>query len=78
VISNFNLLRAGYQAQKNRGRAAKIFDFHYEPFDDIKVPASIEAKFKILIKMVYLEDICNSCRGKSRYNPLATVDGDHK
>lgn len=59
-------------------KCKKVFDFHYEPFDDIKVPASIAAKFKILRKTVYLEGICNSCGGKSRHNPLATGNGDHK
>ncbi len=59
-------------------KCKKVFDFHYEPFDDIKVPASIEAKFKILRKTVYLEGICNSCRGKSRHNPLTTGNGDYK
>ena len=47
-------------------KCKKVFDFHYEPFDDIKVPASIAAKFKILRKTVYLEGICNYCKGKSR------------
>jgi Fur family peroxide stress response transcriptional regulator len=46
-------------------KCKKVFDFHYEPFDDIKVPASIAAKFKILRKTVYLEGICNYCKGKS-------------
>jgi Fur family transcriptional regulator, peroxide stress response regulator len=47
-------------------KCKKVFDFHYEPFDDIKVPASIEAKFKILRKTVYLEGICDSCRNKPK------------
>jgi len=47
-------------------KCKKVFDFHYSPFDDIKVPASIAAKFKILRKTVYLEGICDSCRGKSK------------
>jgi Fur family transcriptional regulator, peroxide stress response regulator len=47
-------------------KCKKVFDFHYGPFNDIKVPASITAKFKILRKTVYLEGICNSCGGKSR------------
>jgi len=46
-------------------KCKKVFDFHYPPFDDIKVPASIAAKFKILRKTVYLEGICDSRRGKS-------------
>jgi Fur family peroxide stress response transcriptional regulator len=47
-------------------KCKKIFDFHYPPFDDIKVPANVAAKFKILRKTVYLEGICNSCTSKSR------------
>jgi Fur family peroxide stress response transcriptional regulator len=47
-------------------KCKKVFDFHYEPFDDIKLPASITAKFKILRKTVYLEGICEVCRGKSK------------
>jgi Fur family peroxide stress response transcriptional regulator len=47
-------------------KCKKVFDFHYPPFDDIKMPASIAAKFKILRKTVYLEGICNSCGSKSR------------
>ena len=59
-------------------KCKKVFDFHYEPFDDIKVPASIAARFKILRRTVYLEGICDSCGGKSRHNPLTTVKGYHK
>ena len=47
-------------------KCKKVFDFHYPPFDDIKVPASVAAKFKILRKTVYLEGICDSCGSKSR------------
>jgi Fur family peroxide stress response transcriptional regulator len=59
-------------------KCKKVFDFHYEPFDDIKIPASINAKFKILRKTVYLEGICDSCTGKSRHNPLTKKKVDHK
>jgi Fe2+ or Zn2+ uptake regulation protein len=52
--------------------ATKIFDFHCELFDGIKAPASIEAKFKILRKTVYLKGICDSRRDKSGHNPLTT------
>jgi Fur family transcriptional regulator, peroxide stress response regulator len=45
-------------------KCKKVFDFHYKPYDDIKVPASIGKKFKILRKSVYLEGICDSCEGK--------------
>jgi Fur family peroxide stress response transcriptional regulator len=42
-------------------KCKKVFDFHYKPFDDIKVPASIGKKFRVLRKAVYLEGICDSC-----------------
>jgi Fur family transcriptional regulator, peroxide stress response regulator len=48
-------------------KCKKVFDFHYEPYDDIKVPESITAKFEILRKTVYFEGICASCRGKSMH-----------
>ena len=47
-------------------KCRNIFDFHYEPFDDIKLPASISSKFKVLRKTLYLEGICDVCRRKSR------------
>ena len=44
----------------------KVFDFHYKPYDDIKVPAGVPvlSGFEILKKSVYLEGLCRSCRGK--------------
>ena len=45
-------------------KCKNVFDFHYKPYDDIKVPASIGKKFKVLRKSVYLEGICDSCEGK--------------
>jgi Fur family transcriptional regulator, peroxide stress response regulator len=59
-------------------KCKKVFDFYYGPFDDIKLPASIEAKFKILRKTVYLEGICNSCRGKLRNNFSNTGNSDQR
>ncbi len=47
-------------------KCRKVFDFHYAPFDDIKVPASIASKFKILRKSMYLEGICDNCGAKSK------------
>ncbi len=47
-------------------KCKKVFDFHYPPFDDIKLPANITAKFKILKKSVYLEGICGTCEGKQK------------
>jgi Fur family peroxide stress response transcriptional regulator len=46
-------------------KCKRVFDFHYEPYDDIKVPATLAARFKILTKTVYLEGLCDSCRRKS-------------
>jgi Fur family peroxide stress response transcriptional regulator len=42
-------------------KCKRILDFHHKPFDDIKIPASINKKFKILRKTVYLEGICDLC-----------------
>lgn len=42
-------------------KCKKIIDFHHKPFDDIKLPANINKKFKILKKTVYLEGICDEC-----------------
>ena len=46
-------------------KCKKIFDFHYKPFDKIKVPANITKKFIVLRKTVYLEGICDLCRKKT-------------
>ena len=43
-------------------KCKRIIDFHYKPFDDIKIPAYINKKFKVLKKTVYLEGICDVCR----------------
>ena len=43
-------------------KCKRVFDFHYEPFDNIEAPASIEEKFTVLRKTVYFEGICESCR----------------
>ncbi|NQT03072.1 MAG: transcriptional repressor [Planctomycetes bacterium] len=42
-------------------KCKRIVDFHHKPFDDIKLPANIRKKFKILRKTVYLEGICDLC-----------------
>ncbi len=39
-----------------------IIDIWHEPFDDIRVPESINKKFKVYRKAVYLEGICNKCQ----------------
>lgn len=43
-------------------KCKRIIDFHYKPFDDIKIPAYINKKFKVLKKTVYLEGICDECK----------------
>ena len=47
-------------------KCKRIFDFHHEPFDRIKVPRSVERKFTVLRKTVYLEGICTPCRKTQR------------
>lgn len=42
-------------------KCRRIIDFHHKPFDDIKVPAYIDRKFKVLRKTVYIEGICDLC-----------------
>ena len=43
-------------------KCRKIFDLHYKPFDNIKLPHGIAKKFTVLRKTVYLEGLCNRCR----------------
>ncbi len=43
-------------------KCKRIIDFHHKPFDNIKLPAEISKKFKVLRKTVYLEGICDLCR----------------
>ena len=42
-------------------KCKRIIDFHHKPFDDVKLPAYINKKFKVLRKTVYLEGICDMC-----------------
>lgn len=42
-------------------KCSKVVDFHYEPFDDIKLPKELKGQFKILRKTVYLEGLCGNC-----------------
>jgi Fur family peroxide stress response transcriptional regulator len=42
-------------------KCGKIVDFHYEPFDNIEIPAHLHGQFQIMRKTVYLEGICQSC-----------------
>ena len=43
-------------------KCKRIIDFHHKPFDNIKLPAEIRKKFKVLRKTVYLEGLCDLCR----------------
>ncbi len=45
-------------------KCKRIIDFHYKPFDDIKLPPSINKKFTVLRKTVYLEGVCDLCKKK--------------
>jgi Fur family peroxide stress response transcriptional regulator len=46
-------------------RCKRIIDFHHEPFDRISVPESIAGKFVVLRTTVYVEGLCDRCRGNS-------------
>lgn len=41
-------------------KCGKIVDFHYEPYDNIDVPAAI-GHYKVLRKTVYFEGYCDAC-----------------
>jgi len=45
-------------------KCKRIINFCHKPFDNIKVPADIRRKFRVLRKTVYLEGICDSCQRK--------------
>ncbi|MCX5637148.1 MAG: transcriptional repressor [Planctomycetota bacterium] len=45
-------------------KCRRILDFHYEPFDNIQVPAFLGEKFDVLKKTVYFEGVCNICKAK--------------
>lgn len=42
-------------------KCGKVIDFHYEPFDNIEIPAHLQGRFQIMRKTVYLEGICKTC-----------------
>ncbi len=44
-------------------RCKRIIDFHHEPFDRISVPKSLAHKFMVLRTTVYVEGLCDRCRG---------------
>lgn len=43
-------------------KCKRIVDFHYEPLDNLKIPAEIEGRFTVLRTTVYVEGLCDSCR----------------
>ena len=43
-------------------KCRRIIDFHYEPFDNVKLPAAIAEKFTVIRKTVYIEGICDLCK----------------
>ena len=45
-------------------KCKRIIDFHYEPFDNIPIPANIRKKFEICRKTVYIEGLCDICKEK--------------
>jgi len=45
-------------------KCKRIVDFHYEPFDNITVPRTINKRFTVLKKTVYFEGVCELCAGK--------------
>lgn len=45
-------------------KCKRIIDFHGEQFENVDIPKNISRKFSILKKTVYLEGICDLCRGK--------------
>ena len=43
-------------------KCKRIVDFNHKPFNNIKLPATLNKKFKILKKAVYIEGICDLCK----------------
>ena len=43
-------------------KCKRIVDFNHKPFNNIMLPATLDKKFKILKKAVYLEGICDLCK----------------
>ena len=46
-------------------KCKSIVDFSCEPIEDIKIPADIRRRFKVLRKTIYIEGICDLCEGKN-------------
>ncbi len=43
----------------------RIIDFHYEPFDNIKIPKELGKRFRVMRKTVYFEGLCDKCPQKN-------------
>ena len=43
----------------------KIIDFHYKPFDNIRVPSAIGRRCRVLRKTIYFEGLCERCGKKT-------------
>ena len=50
-------------------KCKRVIDFYHKSFDNIKVPKSIDGKFTILRRAIYLEGFCDLC-GKKVDNRL--------
>ncbi len=42
-------------------KCKKIFDFHYDRFENIRLPRQLEHKFRVLRTTVYAEGLCRQC-----------------
>ncbi|MFH1062301.1 MAG: Fur family transcriptional regulator [Candidatus Omnitrophota bacterium] len=45
-------------------KCGRIIDFENKDFDELKIPKSINNKYKVLGKRVVLEHICDKCKRK--------------
>lgn len=45
-------------------KCRRIIDFHHEPFDRIEPPENLATRFSVLRTTVYLEGLCDVCKGK--------------
>ena len=46
----------------------KIFDFHYDNIDNVKIPENLGDGFKILRTTVYVEGLCQACQKNENKN----------
>jgi len=47
-------------------KCGRIIDLDCEPFENIRIPASITRKYSVTRKTVYLEGVCDSCKSANR------------